>query len=337
MYLQDSPTRLLGRAQYHVNFPSCTEVTSAPFAEYHDKRKNGELLDGPSRSDTLIPNFSRSFTTLDLGENIPLIEQPVHHENRSGTSLVCDKMNLTESSSIQVPMKEISYSNDSQNTMVDSPHVTGKSVRDILAQKAFYTTSTQKLYNGVDWPRRIMPSPPPPETTKETHPDTVSFRFESRRYEPRSELWQEFGGRPFSWDYVQTRDGHHMPGPVHFCSPSKKIAHIPGYMGHVTGGPGEMDNPSSFFVPENKVRSLKPRYSFTARKANIPGYSGCVLYSDYTPACNNDPNHWRSTASRTYRQHDEVLNNRKSPFTKTSSMSRMVTLTHPFNPFNKVY
>lgn len=220
---------------------------------------------------------------------------------------------------------------------VDPSYVAGRRKRDILAQKAFYTTSTQKLYDGVDWPSRIIPSPPPPETTKEPCADMVSFRNESKRYEPRSALWQKFGGRPFSWDYVQLRDGHHIPGPIQFCSPSKKIVHIPGYMGHVTDGRDEMDNPSSFFPPQNKLRMLQPRYSDTARKANIPGYTGCVLYCDYQPACGNDPDHLRSTASKTYRTHDEVLCNNRCPFKKKSAMSGMVTLTHPFNPFNKVH
>ncbi|CAB4037344.1 Hypothetical predicted protein [Paramuricea clavata] len=85
------------------------------------------------------------------------------------------------------------------------------------------------------------------------------------------------------------------------CSPHKKISYIPGYMGNVSGGPGEIDDPKSSFNSWNKQRTLQPKYTDTARKGNIPGYTGCVLFYDHRPACIDDPGHLRSTTASAYR------------------------------------
>ena len=89
-------------------------------------------------------------------------------------------------------------------------------LRDYLAKKAFYTTSTQRfslttygqkeiatiklskgffllscrLYEGADWDERITSSQLAPKTSKEVHADPVSLRVESKRYAPSVEGWQ---------------------------------------------------------------------------------------------------------------------------------------------------
>ncbi|XP_028401216.1 spermatogenesis-associated protein 48-like [Dendronephthya gigantea] len=321
VFRYDSSARLLGREQYQ---------------DSPDKIRLATKTD--SRVSTPVSEYNRAFARCGT-------PQDVVDNNAMSTNACEGDQAFHEMTTGSLQDNNVSFRTEdtsrltSQQWEVENPTHVREDIRlrDYLANKAFYTTSTQKLYQGVDWHKRINRSPAPPKTSKELNADTVSHRYELKRYEPRNEKWQVIGSRPFSWDYNQTRDGHHAPGPVSFCSPHRKIAHLPGYMGYVSGGPGEMDDPKSSFYSSNKQRTLKPRYTYTARKGNIPGYAGCVLFYDHTPACVNDPEHLRSTTANTYRPHEEGQCNSKSPYKKSAPMSRMVTLTRPFNPFNQVY
>lgn len=204
-----------------------------------------------------------------------------------------------------------------------------------MATRSFYTSETQKLYSGVDWSSRIAPSVPPPITTVELQPDMVSYRFTSKRYSPKSELWQKIGSRPHSWDFVQSRNGHHVHGPIDFCSPSKKTGHIPGYSGHSPGF-GHRDHPRKTFTPIAVVRTSQPRFTDTARRGNIPGYSGCVLFSAHHPTHSKEPDPKATTTARIHRTLKVPTKVQLSPFRHKGPMSKMVTLTRPYNPFNKV-
>lgn len=210
-----------------------------------------------------------------------------------------------------------------------------KEWRDAVATRAFYTSETQKLYSGVDWSAMIPPSVSPPPTTMELQPDMVSFRFTTKRYEPRAELWQHMGSRPHSWDFVQSRNGHHAHGLMNFCSPSKKTGHIPGYSGHPSGY-GERDHPKKPFTPISMVRSLKPRQADTSRRGNIPGYTGCVLFTAHHPSHSREPDPKASTTARVHRELKVPTQVQLSPFRHKGPMSKMVTLTCPYNPFNKI-
>lgn len=210
-----------------------------------------------------------------------------------------------------------------------------KEWRDAVATRAFYTSETQKLYSGVDWSAIIPQSASPPPTTVELQPDMVSFRFTSKRYAPKAEMWQQMGSRPHSWDFVQSRNGHHVRGPMDFCSPSKTTRHIPGYSGH-SSGYGERDHPKKPFTPLSIVHSQKPRYSETSRRGNIPGYTGCVLFSAHHPTHSQERDPKASTTSRVHRELKVPTKVQLSPFRHKGPMSKMVTLTSPYNPFNKV-
>ena len=318
VFRYDTATRLLGRDQYQnkvVEFSS----------------------NQPSRSGTPLSEYTRAYSRCGspnneavnaLPANIAEVDQACY-EKTTGLQNA-DKLTYLAKNLSSITSQ---YEEDTCSASRDDVQL-----RDYHAKKAFYTTSTQKLYQGVDWNSRMTRSPAPPKTSKEENADTVSYRYEAKRYDPKNENWQKFGSRPFSWDYLQSRDGYHIPGPVRFCSPHRKTAHLPGYMGHVGGGPGEMDDPKSQLISLNKQRTLQPKYyTNTARKGNIPGYTGCVLFYEHEPAGINDPEHLRSTTASAYRSHEEFQCNCKSPFKKSSPMSRMVTLTYPFNPFNKVY
>ncbi|XP_046848954.1 spermatogenesis-associated protein 48-like isoform X3 [Xenia sp. Carnegie-2017] len=244
-------------------------------------------------------------------------------ENRMKSNVINDMKMLSASHGEVTGMKKEHDLLNRQKEMRRQMFKDDVQLRDYLAKKAFYTTSTQRLYEGADWDERITSSQLAPKTSKEVHADPVSFRVESKLYAPNVEGWQQFGSRPFSWDYVQTRNRHCLPGPVR--------------LGHVGSGPDEMDDKRILYHSQNRQRTMQPKYATAGRKGNIPGYTGCVLFSNYDPAGINDPEHQRSTTRLTYRSHEEFLSENNSAFKKSSPMSRMVTLTHPFNPFNKVH
>ncbi|XP_032239553.1 spermatogenesis-associated protein 48 [Nematostella vectensis] len=210
-----------------------------------------------------------------------------------------------------------------------------KEWRDAVATRSFYTSQTQRLYNGVDWANSLPPALDPPSTTLEFRPDMVSQKFSLKRYDARPAKWQELGCRPHSWDYTQSRNGHYIYKKVDFCSPSKKVGHIPGYTG-CTSGYGERDYPGKPFGAITLVRSGKPRYTDTARKGNIPGYTGCVLFTNHHPSHSKEPQPKVPTTARVHRTLQVPTPVNLSPFNRTSAMSKMVTLVHPFNPYNKI-
>jgi len=213
--------------------------------------------------------------------------------------------------------------------------VKNKDWRDAVAMRSFYTSATQRLYEGANWSSKLRPGPDPPPTTLEPRPDMVAYRFANKRYEPQAKDWQNIASRANGWDYVQSRNGYHIYGPVGYCSHSKKVQHIPGYTG-CTAGVGENDNPSTSYIPLTLLRTPQPRYTNTARKGNIPGYTGCVLFSGHHPAHSKHP---QPKATTTHRIHKELKVPKQinlSPFNRTSVMSKTITLTHPYNPFNKI-
>lgn len=66
----------------------------------------------------------------------------------------------------------------------------GENVAGICNINMFQTLSYLRLYSGVDWSAIIPQSASPPPTTVELQPDMVSFRFTSKRYAPKAEIWQ---------------------------------------------------------------------------------------------------------------------------------------------------
>jgi len=214
--------------------------------------------------------------------------------------------------------------------------LSNKHWRDAVATRAFYTSSTQRMYGGVDWAGKLPPSVEPPHTTLELRPDRVAYKFNDlKRYENGPQLWQQLGSRPHSWDYIQSRNGYRVYGGVTYCSPSRntKTQHLPGYMGY-TSGVGEVDDPKTPYTPATLVRNGQPRYSDTARRGNIPGYAGCLLWATHHTAHSHEPQPKQASTHRTYKKMQYPTNT--SAFKKHTPFARMVTTVPPCNPFSKL-
>lgn len=338
------------------DIPSFQEKDEAFFRRFADKGER--RADAPRRSDTPVVDPVSGFTSVGADAedgNYTQIEPLVTKDHRPqsavpygrpivspmpdlrGRNAPWDAKNkeleqLLQSAS-QFPVSK--EAKELSQKVPTSELLKNKEWRDAVATRAFYTSETQKLYSGVDWSSMIPPSVPPPPTTVESQPDVVSFRFSTKRYAPRAELWQQIGSRPHSWDFVQSRSGHHVYGPVDFCTPSKRTGHVPGYSGH-SPGYGERDHPRKSFTPIAVTRTSKPRYTDTAKRGNIPGYTGCVLFTAHHPSHSKEVDPKACTTARVYRELKVPSKVHLSPFKHKGPMSKMVTLTRPYNPFNKI-
>lgn len=72
------------------------------------------------------------------------------------------------------------------------------------------------------------------------------------------------------------------------------------------------------------------------RRGNIPGYTGCVLFTAHHPSHSKEVDPKACTTARVYRELKVPSKVHLSPFKHKGPMSKMVTLTRPYNPFNKI-
>lgn len=167
-------------------------------------------------------------------------------------------------------------------------------------------------------PRRLKA----PDTTLEKRADAVSERPWTRRYHSSPQLWQSIGTE---WNRQQLRSQRDVRKPISFCSGCPRSGQIPLYTGII--GSENMDNIDNMdepFTPLTLKRNVQPPYTPTSRRTTIPGYTGKGLYTGSAPVKTPDV-----TSSGT--RGDSV-----SPsFGHSAPLSRLVTTTHPCNPFLK--
>nr|XP_022345067.1 uncharacterized protein LOC111137733 [Crassostrea virginica] len=174
----------------------------------------------------------------------------------------------------------------------------------------------------------------PPSSTLETTPDIV--RLVGQRYEPRLMEWQ----RAVLWDFIQSRGAvHHedlkertysQPEKLYLKRQSKKMAENPRNNNVII----------QKLVSEDRLSNIFPNCSM--EDAN-PGVRQCPGYSGFVPrtptesdlAQRPQPTYMMSTMKANYRELPEEVY-RKQTHARKGPLSRMVTLTYPFNPYNKV-
>jgi len=201
--------------------------------------------------------------------------------------------------------------------------------------ETFYKTSTQKLYEGAEWDKRIH----------HHHKAAPVFlggknyfaKRQTKYFHDKADIWQKIGAT--SWDSIQSRDGgYRINRPVNYCSFSKNFQQIPNYTGFMSGF-GEADIPKEKFQPLTVLRTNKPRYTDISRKPGIPGYTGCTLALKSTDVLSQEKLPRMEVTASTYIPisldksrsfHNRSLHPHQGP------LSRMVSLCHPFNPFNQV-
>ncbi|XP_013396416.1 spermatogenesis-associated protein 48 [Lingula anatina] len=210
-----------------------------------------------------------------------------------------------------------------------------KNLRDKLALKYMFTSSTERGYGDVPWDTILPPKQNAATKTHEERPDMISQKWTIKRYDPAAEEWQAVGR---SWDWFQTRKSqwYHGPNGVVFCSPCPRQQQIPLYGGCIGGeNLDEIDNRQVPFQPMTVKRNPQPWVSETAHRPNIPKYDGCTLYERIRePAHSGQLPPEQQTTRRVHRYIPIPQN--FSEFKRDSQLSKMVTTVPPHNPFNLV-
>ncbi|XP_026165568.1 spermatogenesis-associated protein 48 [Mastacembelus armatus] len=185
-------------------------------------------------------------------------------------------------------------------------------------QRYRYTSATQRSYKEVGWDTKLPRRLKAPETTPEKLADPVSERPSSRRYNSQPQLWQCIGAE---WSRQQLRSRIDAKKPILFCSGCPRSGQIPLYTGTIgSENMDNIDNPGEDFHPLTLKRNVMPPYTPTSHRPTIPGYTGKAVYltsAASSPEC----------ISRVFGESGRVVAGHVTP------LSRMVTTTHPSNPF----
>lgn len=184
---------------------------------------------------------------------------------------------------------------------------------DRLYNQMRYATCSQTA--GAEYALPVH-KPAPSDTTKEQRPDMVRFR--SQKYEAQPEQWQN----AVLWDRIQTRAPHNRT-----ASPANPILLIR----RKSTKPVDLTRSDEI---SNLVKNEGLAAVFVRK---CPGYAG------YTPLCPpetqlNDKKTPVSRASLMATSYSKFPDTqyKTQHYGRKGSFSKTVTLTYPFNPFNKV-
>lgn len=193
----------------------------------------------------------------------------------------------------------------------------------------FYKTTTQRLYEGVNWKDILSPSRTPP--LPPSRHDTRDLYGQRRKYNTKTASFQRCNQQ---WDICQSRDGYFVKRPIAFCSIAKKSNQIPNYQGSISGM-GEKDIENEVFTPATVVRTQLPKYQETSRKPYIPGYTGCVAWATSRDVLSREKQPRAESTARTHSRFSIYPEN-TSAHSHRSPLARTVTLTNPYVPFNNM-
>ncbi|XP_069768113.1 protein SPMIP7 isoform X3 [Narcine bancroftii] len=209
---------------------------------------------------------------------------------------------------------------------------TSDSTRDAKAKKYMYTSTTQRSYEDVNWDCKLPPKVKPADTTQFIQSNPLSQHSTRKRFDPAPHGWQAVSGLGV-WDKSQSRPSSTGAKPVNFTSPFPRIHQIPLYSGSIGGNNLEdVDNPYTEFIPFTILRSKEPRQTDANYCSEIPGYTGKW---QWTGSESNKSNISRMSCAppeqvqRIPPGTEKQTNNRHQ-----SPLSKMVTTTPPYNPFN---
>eukprot|EP00105_Crassostrea_gigas_P014083 XP_011430632.1 PREDICTED: uncharacterized protein LOC105330572 [Crassostrea gigas] len=168
-----------------------------------------------------------------------------------------------------------------------------------------------------------FPQIEPPPTTLEKKPDQV--RMTCQRYEATPMEWQ----RAVFWDFIQTR------GSVHDDDLSEKTYSRPEKLLLKRQSKRMAEHPRSNATLIRKLVIEDQLSNVFVRQC--PGYSGFVPRTPTESELTKRPQHsyMVSTMKANYRELPEA-EYRKQTFARKGPLSKTVTLTYPFNPYNKV-
>ncbi|XP_069395204.1 protein SPMIP7 [Paralichthys olivaceus] len=196
---------------------------------------------------------------------------------------------------------------------------------DSVAVRRFrYTSTTHRSYEVVGWETKFPRCLKAPEKTLTRMADPVSEGPSLRRYHSRPQLWQSIGAE---WSRQQLRLRNDAKKPISFCSGCPRSGQIPLYTGTIgSENLDNIDNMDEIFQPLTLKRSIVPRYTPTARRSTIPGYTGRAACADSgADAALSVPAPARSSGA--------IEDAGRPVFSHTAPLSRMVTTAGPSNPF----
>jgi len=200
-----------------------------------------------------------------------------------------------------------------------------------MASQQFYKTTTQRLYEGVDWKRICRKSTYPISSLPHQH-DMSDLNHQIKRFNTEDNILQRIDIS--EWDRVQTRNGYFVKRPIAFTTISKNVEQIPSYSG-MTGGKGEKDIENEKFTRLTLQRTTQPKYQETSRTPYIPGYGGRTHYLNTNDVLQNERMPRLETTARAHSGFNTYPLN-LSKFNHKGRMSNTVSLINPFNPYNQV-
>ncbi|KAL5263089.1 hypothetical protein ACHWQZ_G008483 [Mnemiopsis leidyi] len=201
-----------------------------------------------------------------------------------------------------------------------------KNERDALEIKTRYTSVSHKAMEEIPW--TVKSTPTSKTFVRETKPDMVKQQIQ--RYESKAHAWQAVGP---AFDRASPRKHTFCTKPIAYVSESRQTQYTPGYTGEVPLVSGELGSPDSQLVKKTDVKRDLPPATAVSRKANISGYAGYVRPGTTQPAHYLKP---ATTQTLTHREIPASARSQGEMYPRVSPVSNLVTLTHPYNPYNSI-
>ncbi|XP_067931409.1 protein SPMIP7-like [Watersipora subatra] len=328
----------------------------------------GNLIDPVSGFLSAGADVHRNTGVTKLKNFIHVSENPQHHVPRQRTSIRMaasapqelqretkqanvppSLWNSRKTLDISTRAKVGGWTSDEDPRKAEEANKSGsvdKGLRDKLALKYMYKSSTEQQYHDVPWDNMLAPKINSAVSTMEPKPDQVDQRYRLKRYVPTSEEHQLVGR---SWDWFQTRNGYYKnPQWIDYTSPCPRAQHIPLYGGCVGADNLDgIDNQAVKFDPYTVKRVNIPREAETSHRPNIPGYAGCTLYRSKTMGAAPAPSvRFSDTPEKSSTPKAQTTTGTvhqslpadafSAAHKRDATMSKMITTVPPCNPFNKI-
>eukprot|EP01135_Chromosphaera_perkinsii_P004536 Nk52_evm6s288 gene=Nk52_evmTU6s288 len=221
--------------------------------------------------------------------------------------------------------------------------------------RLIYTSSTHRAYEEVGY---LRPLPTKPISLKEMtpkdylkHGKTIEPLEQGRPgIEPLSsrqaqaEIWQRVGAQ---WDRAQRRpltNKSSLSTNMAFTGVGRLDGKLPGYAGYIKNR--EKEAPTWPYTDSNCPKFSTPLQEYKAvggdsADPNLPGYTGFKPKSSYNAAYMMYARYNRGNSSCMSRDFinpsvNILKEHVNEPTHHQGAFSKKVTLTHPFNPYNKI-
>lgn len=306
--------------------PQLTNTSRKPALHFGDSRTSKRNTDSAPWSATLPALPRNKLSSEDLGADHPM---------RTGGEDTSERNESESDFEAEEGEKEEERVEEDVDGDLKEGSIAGLSPEDItrLAIRAFWTSTTRRMTEEACLP---VPKVRVPTTTLERNADLVKYR--PHRYDSTPAYWQKVA--PPVWDRLQQRAGirPNMSYPSPVPGPSMQSCPMPPIPRPKSGRLEE--NKEKTIFSDSRIKDLINCERLTSTyMRQCPGYAGYRPRSPLRIPMENlhEPNLRMMTTMRaSYRPRlvFPPLGLLQSPH--MGPMSRTVTLTYPYNPFNKV-